>query len=414
LRGFARGQLQDFAAAETDFREALRRNPNDDATYAILVNRGVFCTRQSKFEEAAAHLQRAITLKPQRYQAYLNLARAHQQRCHLAEAAAALDQAVAVAERALAAGQLEPAAVALPYQNRARFRERNRPDAALADLERAVHVEAASPRSRSLAESHTERSRLLFQRKQYAAAVQACELALLAQPEHAPAKRWRAEAHLALGQYLEARQSFDAYLQAPGPERDRQELAEVYRGRGLTHTKLSNYARAIDDYNHSLDLQPDSFTHAYRGWVYLLVFKKPAMAQHDFEEALTLNRRNSHARSGLGLVHAIQGHVPEARADAEQALRDGPEDVPLLVNLAHIYAQLAGHVDVKDPRNWTGRALNQENALRLLRRAVNLTPAPERAKFWQETVRKDGDLRRRLHSHPDFAQLDNAYSRSTR
>ncbi len=54
LRGYARGQLQEFTAAAGDFDEALNRNPNDDATYAILVNRGVFGTRQGQFEEAGA------------------------------------------------------------------------------------------------------------------------------------------------------------------------------------------------------------------------------------------------------------------------------------------------------------------------------------------------------------------------
>jgi tetratricopeptide (TPR) repeat protein len=415
LRGFAHVQLKEFRAAELDFQTALQLpDTTPEARYPVLVNRGALRTAQGRIDKALADLRDACTLQPLQYQAYLNLARAHQKRDQLAEAGAALDQALKLAETALVEGQLEPAAVARLYQCRARFRERNHSDAALADLEQAVRVEAASTRSASLADSHTERGRLLFQEKRYADALQACELALLAQPEHASAQRWRAEAQLALGQYLEAQRSFEGYLQAEGPGRDPRERAEVYCRRGLARAKHRDYPGAIEDYSHSLDLQPDSFTRAYRGWVYLLGLKDLVMARRDFEEALSLNRANSHARSGLGLVHAKLGHSREARKEAELALQDEPATVLLLVNVAHIYAQLAGHVDVKDPRNWTGRALNQEDALRLLRQAVNLTPAPERAKFWQETVRKDLDLRRRLHSHPDFAQLDNAYSRSTR
>src|SRR5262249_48683088 len=150
---------------ESDFREALKRNPDSDATYAILVNRGVFCTRQSKFEEAAAHLQRAIALKPEQYQAYANLANAYQDQKNLSAAAQQLDKALEVADRQTKAGQVEPSAVALLHRNRARLHLlRGDADAALSDWDRALAL-APSP------EDHAERGRILYREKRYPEAV---------------------------------------------------------------------------------------------------------------------------------------------------------------------------------------------------------------------------------------------------
>src|SRR5262249_14816610 len=78
LLGFAHGQLRNFQAAEADFQKALGCKPNEDATYALFLNRGAFRRRQGRFEEAVHDLQRAIKLKPQPYQAYWSLARAYQ------------------------------------------------------------------------------------------------------------------------------------------------------------------------------------------------------------------------------------------------------------------------------------------------------------------------------------------------
>ena len=122
LRGYARGQLQEFTAAAGDFDEALNRNPNDDATYTILVNRGVFGTRQGQFEEAAAHLEHAIALKPDRYQAYANLANVYQGKKDLVAAVKEVDRALEVAGRQARAKQVTPSVLAPIHRNRASLR----------------------------------------------------------------------------------------------------------------------------------------------------------------------------------------------------------------------------------------------------------------------------------------------------
>src|SRR5262249_6047070 len=107
LRGFAHGQLQEFAAAEADFQKALEMQPDPDARYAIAVHRGVLCIRQEKLGEAVTQLQSAIHLKPDQFQAYADLAKAYQQGKQLDRAAEQLDQAIRIAEKLAEARELE-------------------------------------------------------------------------------------------------------------------------------------------------------------------------------------------------------------------------------------------------------------------------------------------------------------------
>src|SRR5207249_2297716 len=61
LQGYAHGQLEDFAAAEADFRKAVELDPNE---YGIYVNRGAMRLRKGDLKEAVDDLKRALELKP--------------------------------------------------------------------------------------------------------------------------------------------------------------------------------------------------------------------------------------------------------------------------------------------------------------------------------------------------------------
>jgi tetratricopeptide (TPR) repeat protein len=415
LRGYAHGRLHDFRSAEHDFARALQfSEAGAEAHYAILVNRGALRTSQGRIDEALQDLEDASRAHPQGYQAYLNMAAAHQRRDRLDQACAALDQALEVARQAHQAGQLEAEALTRLFQDRAKLHlKRKHPDKALADLEQAVQAEAPGRRSPTLAESYALSGMILFQQERYQPAVEACNQALQAQPGHAAAHRWRAEALVGQKQYAQAEASFGDYLRAARRVPIGEELAHVYLGRGLTRAKQRNYPGAIDDYTHALDLRPDSYTRTYRGWAYL-ADNAVRLAQRDFDEAVQLKPDNGSAWSGRGLIHARRGQVEEAEAAAERALRHGPESAPLLLNVAHIYAQLASRIE---RRNWAlegARRRKQKDALLLLERALNREGPQERAAFWRENVRADQGLCNRLRDHPDFDKLDTLYSRPAR
>jgi tetratricopeptide (TPR) repeat protein len=438
LRGYAQGELGNIPAAEQDFEKALHLpDVTADARYAILVNRGALRTRQGRLEKALEDLGRAIKEQPQRYQAYLNLAQAYQKRDQLKLTSDVLDRALTVARQARQAGELEPAALVRLYQERARLNlTRKLPGKALADLDEAVRVEApaspsvsvsssdldeavrmevASPQSPTLAESQILRARILYEQQRYADAVHACDQALRASPTHAEAYCWRADALYGEKKYAEARNSFDSYLKVARPRLKPEVLAHVYLGRGLTRIWLDDYPGAIDDYNHALWLLPDSSTHTHRGWAYLAL-KNLEMALRDFDEAIRLDRKNADARCGRGLVQAKRGRVWEARAEAAHALKLVPESDRVLLNVAHIHAQIIRRIGASGPRNRLDRLQSQDQALRVLRRALDRQPTPQdRVAFWRKHVRgADRSLVGTLSDHPQFAMLDAQYSRPAR
>ena len=245
-------------------------------------------------------------------------------------------------------------------------------------------------------------------RQQYKEAVAAYDAALSLQPAQAEVYRRQGEALLRLSEYEKAERSFSQYL-----ARSRRPVADVYVRRGLTRAQQGNYQGAIEDYTQALALQPDSATHAYRGLVYL-VREAPKMALDDFEKAIRLKPDNGDAYNGHGYALVKLGEIPRAVADAEKALRCGPQTPRLLWNAARIFAQ-AGRlaVDSASGRRLPApiRADYQDRALLLLRQALALTPAEQRASFWRNNIQPDPALNP-IRSSPGFEQLAAEYFRA--
>src|SRR5262249_52001532 len=77
FRSFANEKLQAFAEAESDFAEALRLDPEDEARYLLFQSRGILRFHQGDWEYAEADFRSAQGLKPEQYNAYLNLAQVY-------------------------------------------------------------------------------------------------------------------------------------------------------------------------------------------------------------------------------------------------------------------------------------------------------------------------------------------------
>jgi serine/threonine protein kinase/Tfp pilus assembly protein PilF len=391
LRGFSFGQLELFQAAEDDFQKALECEPNADARYAIFVNRGVLFSRQRKFVQAVADLKQAIAIRSNPYQAYSNLAKVYQQQKQFALAIGELDSAIEAGTRLVQAGQLEPAILALLYRNRALLQlDRQEPRSALADFQQAIHLDCR-------AEDHIECARIFHGLGRFPEALKAYETALGAAGDHANAYLGRAETLLKLEKYKEALVSLDDYLKGPNPHVSPNLLADVYRARGLTGVELGQYADAIADFTLALNLKDDSRTHGYRGWAYL-VSKAPHLAWPDFEKAIQLDEGNADAFNGRAAVRVKLGtklgQYQEAIADAEKALHHAPKKDPRIRwNAARIYAQVAAKlVAEQNGEILKIRAAYREQALRLLRQTLELTPASKRASFWRTHIQGDPDL----------------------
>jgi tetratricopeptide (TPR) repeat protein len=345
---------------------------DENARYVLLVNRGVLLIREEQFDAAAADLNEAIALKPNEYQAYVNLAQAYRRLNNLALALEQLDRAV----------EVEPG-LAHVYRLRARLHlERKEPALALQDFERAIARESAD--SPYLADDHVERGRLLLLDRKHPEALASFDTALRLRKDHPLGQRLRAEALFQLGRYQDVIEAFDRYLETAKP------LESVYRGRGLARAELGKYPGAIEDYTRALELQPTSAVLGYRGWAHL-VCDAPKLALRDFELAIQLDPANADAFCGRGFVLATQGHRREAVRDADEALRQGSPSPRLLYNAARIYAQCG---ETNEPR-----------ALELIRQALALLPADQRPGFWSNYARTDAALQA-LRRRPQFLQLE--------
>ena len=377
LRGFAQEELQAWSAAEADFLKASQMPLDDNARYVLFVNRGVLRVRTGRFTDAVADLNSAIQLKPNAYQAYVNLAQAYRRLDKLDLALDQLNRAV----------QLEPG-LAQVYRLRAMlYLERHEPDKALSNFDRAIQCENTESPYR--ADDHIARGRLLLQGGKTVDALAAFDAALLLRKDHSLGQRLRAEALFRLGRFQQVIAAFDRYLETGEP------LESVYRGRGLARAELGQYPGAIEDFTKALELHPSSVVQTYRGWMHLAV-DAPKLALRDFELATDLDAKNGDAYCGRGLVLA-RWDVTRRRSRMPRR----PWDWALhrhgfSTTRPAIYAQ-------------SSRA-GQQRALGLIAQALNLLPSDQRRAFWTTYIRNDTAMAA-LRRRPSFQQIEADLSR---
>jgi len=99
------------------------------------------------------------------------------------------------------------------------------------------------------------------------------------------------------------------------------ELAWAYNNRGLAYTYLGNPARAIEDYDQALRLDPGlAVAYLGRGVVYRNLGEH-ARAIEDYDEALRLDPDDAAAYRNRGIAYGTLGEYRRAIEDFDQALR---------------------------------------------------------------------------------------------
>jgi eukaryotic-like serine/threonine-protein kinase len=403
LRGFAYGQMGDYAAAEADFDRALTLEPSPATLYVLYNNRGVMRAGQKEARaKGVEDLKQAVALRPDQYQAQASLAEAHRLDGRLDEAGKHLDEAIALAGRQVEAGDVKPATLALLHYSRARL-HLQRPDreAAIRSLTEAARLAGDDRSLRARADA--DRGRVLHLQERFEEALAAYDAALKGDPERVVVLRWRGEVLLVQRNYREAAAAFDAYLEKGGAR-----SAAVYRQRALAHVKLGQHAEAIDDYGRALEAKPKDEEKAplylNRGQEYLIVNAlEPAL--RDFQEALRLDPNSADAALGCAYVQAKQGEPRKGVADAEKAVKGEPMEPRLWHGAARIYAQAAAQRRAESGQLTSSAQLQyQERAVALLRTALQFVPADERKAYWREQVMKDTALEP-LRGIPAFVEL---------
>jgi tetratricopeptide (TPR) repeat protein len=389
------GAEAQFEAGEADFREALVRldkAPNDALRYAVLVDRALMRYQRGQLDAAAADLRAAIQLNGRYYNAVASLAQVLQQQKKW-------DEAVDQFTRAIA---LKPDLAAL-YRGRAAVQQ-ERDDqsaahrtAALADLDEAIRRE--TPGQPIQAGDHTARATLLRRDQRYDEALTACDAALKTAPDYDVAHRLRVLLLLDLGRPDEVICSCDGALARGKPWPD---ILEI---RGLARASRRDYAGAIDDYSHALQVRGDQpRLLSARGWAWVFS-DAPRQALRDFDEALRHDASNGEAHSGRGLALALVGDHRAAVAAAEESLRHDPPTARRTYNAARTYARaaVAAASEVADKGRLAVTLVEryQDRAVALVKLALERTPAERRAAFWHNEIDADPvlhSLQRRLRT----------------
>jgi tetratricopeptide (TPR) repeat protein len=433
LRGYANGMLGDFESALADFAHAGKLSGDELARYGLWVNRAGIRLVEGKgheergqrlrrvgrgneadsegrlaaacCDEAVRDLERAVELRRDQPQAYLNLAEAHLRRGRWMKARPALNKAI----------ELAPSAVL--YRTRASLHEkRGALGEALPDLQEAIRRAGAD--RRGLAGDQVQRGRILMKQKKYPEALEAFDQALQAAPDLVIAHQLRGEALLEIPDRIkEAVAALDRYL-AKGPP-----TALALRARGLGRAKLGDHAGAAADYTQALLIDrmegkpADPATLTHRGWAYLVV-GTPRMAERDFDNAVKVpGKHRADSYAGRGQARVELGQWKQAVADAETALAEAKPTARTLYNAARIHAQAAVRVQAAvrmatnaGRRDREGEELAkryEQTALRLLHRACQETRPAERAAFWKQYVEADRALGS-IAGSVDFARLRSA------
>src|SRR5262249_34801259 len=324
----------------------------------LYLARGILHFNQGELKRAEADFRAAMALKPQQYNAHLNLAQVY----------LAQDKFEAAAEQVKTALQFQP------------------------PIEVIVGY-------------HIERGRSLLRYKKYHKALEACAAALRLSPQKALPHEVCGRALLALGRYQHAEESFDQYLRKGGAK-----TTDLFRGRGLARMKLGKYPEAVEDYTRALELAPDGDIYQHRGWAHFFsdAWK---LALRDFSKAIELDPASGDAYIGRGLARVMLGDYRGAVSDAEVALLRKPRTPEMMHNIACIFAQAVARAEAdlqEVDRQFLAESF-RSRALKAVHETLARLRPEERSSFWQDRILPDAALTP-IRNEAEFKRLQDVYA----
>ena len=391
LRGLALIDERSFDEALNDFATAAQLDQGNAVQYTAAAYRGRLWLRQENFEKAVAEFRSASKLGSSESQAHLQLAKAYEGLRRFADADREMDEAM----------RLRPDLALIPRQHGRMRSERREQEAALDDFRAAIKLASASGKDPELADDYMRCGAIRHTQKRFAEAIAEFDSALRTRPDDARANHLRGESLLALERFEEAARALDRSLELqPG-------FGPALRARGQTRVQLADYVGAVEDYSQAAALERDASILMHRGWAYFFcdAFR---MAEHDFEEAIRLDKHPGDARIGRGLSRVMLGAYKPALADAHDVLeREPPKSTEMMYNLACIFTLALNHVhaDAKEKTRESLEADCRKQAMVLLQKALDLLPPDKQLDYWQKKMYPDSALDS-IRSLAEFVNLD--------
>ena len=261
---------------------AIRLKPDDADAY---LNRGVAKAELGRHDAAIADYDEAIRLKPDDAAAYSNRGNAKTKLGRHDAASADHDEAI----------RLNPD-FAAAYLNRGVAKaELGRHGAAIADHDEAIRLKP------DYANAYSNRGAAKTKLGRHGAAIADHDEAIRLKPDYADAYSNRGVAKAELGEHDAAIADYDEAI------RLKPDYADAYSNRGEVKAELGEHDAAIADYDEALRLKPDLAEAYYNRGAAKAELKIKDEARKDFEIMLELARNANNAK---------------IMAQAEQALRD--------------------------------------------------------------------------------------------
>jgi Tfp pilus assembly protein PilF len=118
----------------------------------------------------------------------------------------------------------------------------------------------------------------------------------------------------------------------------------AYYNRGLAYEHLGNYRQAIEDYDKSIEINPNFHVRAYynRGVAYTMLGNYP-QAIEDYNKAIESYPKYEEAYFNRGCAYAILGNNKQAIGDYDKAIEINPKKVDPYVNRGNAYARLGNY-----------------------------------------------------------------------
>lgn len=128
--------------------------------------------------------------------------------------------------------------------------------------------------------------------------------------------------------FRQALDAFDRSLQlhasaSPTDPYRQTRVDAVYRGRGLTHAQMGNWATALPDFDRCIAIYPVNQACWHERGMVRIALKQFQLALTDFDEAIRLRPRDGASHYERGIVHRALGNAAQAQQDFAAARRFG-------------------------------------------------------------------------------------------
>jgi len=285
----------DYDLAIADYDRAIELRPDYVEAY---INRGTTYISKGDYDRAIADFDRAIELRPNGNDAYYNRGSAY---CHKGN----YDLAIADYDRAI---ELRPAADT--YTNRGlAYDFRGDYDLAIADYDRAIELLP------DYAEAYCNRGTTYSSKGDYDRAIADYDQAIHLRPDTAEAYYNRGSVYCDKGDYDRAIADYDRAIEL------RPAAADAYYSRGLAYGSTGDYNRAIADYDRAIELRPDD-AEAYNNRANAYNCKGDYdRAIADCGQAIELRPDCAEAYYNRAIAYKQRGEKEKAIADFEKFLK---------------------------------------------------------------------------------------------